>query len=159
MPVQRRLNIILPRALLGGGIVSHVLHYFVSCSTWLNKYLYIWVFPKIGIPQNGWFIRENPIKMDDLGENTPIFGNTHIYIDRYLCVDVFLGRHFSICIFFSLSKAVHLKVVYIYIHCILYIIGKMLVPLGWYPSCLTPQGALLKGIYPINTHYIRCIWG
>ena len=26
-------------------------------------------------------------------------------------------------------------------------IGKMLVPLGWYPSCLTPQGA----------HYIRCI--
>ena len=26
-----------------------------------------WVFPKIGVPQNGWFIRENPIKMDDLG--------------------------------------------------------------------------------------------
>ena len=32
-----------------------------------------WVFPKIGVPQNGWFIVENPIKMDDL-----IFGNTHI---------------------------------------------------------------------------------
>ena len=26
-----------------------------------------WVFPKIGVPQNGWFIKENPIKMDDLG--------------------------------------------------------------------------------------------
>jgi len=37
----------------------------------------IWVFPKIGVPQNGWFIMENPIKMADLG-GTIIFGNTHI---------------------------------------------------------------------------------
>ena len=27
----------------------------------------IWVLPKIGVPQNGWFIMKNPIKMDDLG--------------------------------------------------------------------------------------------
>ena len=27
----------------------------------------MWVFPKIGVPQNGWYIMENPIKMDDLG--------------------------------------------------------------------------------------------
>ena len=41
----------------------------------------IWVFPKIGIPQNGWFILENPIKMDDLG--VPLFSETSIYIYIY----------------------------------------------------------------------------
>ena len=38
----------------------------------------IWVFPKIGVPQNGWFMMENPVKVDDLGGGTIIFENTRI---------------------------------------------------------------------------------
>ena len=61
-------------------------------------------FPKIGVvPQNGRFIMENPIKMDDMG-GTPIFGNTHmgyryrvpfiwfILIYRYMVYMVYRGH-------------------------------------------------------------------
>ena len=39
----------------------------------------LWGFPKIGVPQNGRFIIENPIKMDDLG--VPLFFGNILMID------------------------------------------------------------------------------
>ncbi len=42
-------------------------------SRYLNSFLYAnaWVFPKIGVPQDGWFIMvQNPINIDDLGGKT-----------------------------------------------------------------------------------------
>ena len=38
----------------------------------------MWVFPKIVVTQNGWFIMDIPIKMDDLG--VPLFSDTPMFI-------------------------------------------------------------------------------
>ena len=53
------------------------LEVMVSWQVYLSLFeSFIWVFPKIGVPQNGWFIMENLIKMDDLG--LPLFLETPI---------------------------------------------------------------------------------
>ena len=51
-----------------------------------NNPMIMWVFPKIGGKPPKWMVKimENPIKMDDLGVKTPIFGNTHVEIPYFL---------------------------------------------------------------------------
>ena len=71
----------------------------------------IWVFPKIGVPSNEWFVRENPSRIDDLG--VPLFSETPIYVRRAV-----VG---SISISSPHDFSVYIYIIYIYIYLYIYI--------------------------------------
>ena len=56
----------------------------------------IWMFPKIGVPQNGWFIMENPIS------KWMIWGKTHYFrkhpnVDSHILYFLFLVQAHTLC--------------------------------------------------------------
>ena len=50
-----------------------------------------WWFPKIMVPPNGWFIMENPIKMDNLG--IPLFSETPRWWQLNYFSPLYEGQH------------------------------------------------------------------
>ena len=76
----------------------------------------IWVVPKIMVPQNGWFIMENPIKMDDLGISL-FLGNTHIRMldDTLINIKVYWGWMCQICVIksYKSTKKVMIHTIYL----------------------------------------------
>ena len=51
----------------------------------------------MGVPTNGWVIREHPMKMDDLG--VPLFQETTICVCVYIYIYIHMNALRWVCVF------------------------------------------------------------
>ena len=61
-------------------------------------FITIWGFPKMGVPQDGWLVRENLIKMDDIGVplKPPICCLLHVHHSSVSCKQIQKGAMVSV---------------------------------------------------------------
>ena len=77
---------------------KHIVH-TTHILSYISVHLTYGGFPKMGVPPNRWFIRENHHKMDDLG--VPTFVETPIFLDSH---DTLTDQTFTLPMYFPRSK-------------------------------------------------------
>jgi len=83
----------------------------------------IWRFPKMEVPQNGWFIYNGISYKNGWFGGTPILGNHHIYICVYIYVYIYvfiyIYIHIYICIYICICIHIYMYIcIYMYINTI-----------------------------------------
>ena len=60
--IAKELQVCLDRSAAGGEALEYRNHAFQDERSLHSERMTTWMFPKIGVPQNAWFIMEKPLK-------------------------------------------------------------------------------------------------